>query len=141
MARTQNNQQVESVPTNVGVMKGSGPAYGAVETESTTSWGAIWGGLVATIAVFLLLETLLIAFGAITYTTSGGTVTVHTNDLWITGILALISFFFGGWLAAATSAVRGIGAGLINSMLVWALATSLFVVGSFLGAGAALGAV
>lgn len=141
MARTEYDQRVETVPVAGAVPATAVTAAGPPQAKDSTRWGPIWAGLVALIALFLVLETLFIALGAVTYTRSGGSITVHTNQLWITGILALISFFVGGWLAGASSAVRGMGAGMINGLLVWALATTLFVLGSFLGAGAALGAV
>ncbi len=109
--------------------------------QDTTRWGPIWAGLVTIVAVFLLLESLFIAFGALTYTSSSGTPTLHSSQLWIAGILGVVSFFAGGWMASSMSAVRGSGAGAVNGFLVWALATGLFVLGSVMGAGAALGAV
>lgn len=101
-------------------------------------WGPIWGGLIATLAIFLLLELILYGFGWLTldFTGQGRT---NTGAPWVTAFIALVAFFIGGWVAQATSSVRGAAAGALNGFLVWALATVLILVFSALGLGLAFG--
>lgn len=97
-------------------------------------WGAIWGGLLTGLAVFLILEFLLYATGAMT-TTSGGTVTASGAAPWITGILGLAGFFVGGWVAEVSARTRSAGSGLLNGLMVWSLGVGLIVAFSLLGLG------
>jgi len=107
---------------------------GLVVSEDRIRWGPIWGGLIATFATFLLLETLATGIGLISPT--NGAVSA-----WTSGIVALLAFFVGGWMAEATSAVRGVSEGLVNGLMVWALGITLFVVLSLIGLGALFGAI
>jgi hypothetical protein len=54
---------------------------------------------------------------------------------------ALIAFFLGGWVAAKTAAVAGVGSGLLNGLMVGAamLAIVLWLTGS--GVGGMLGTI
>ncbi len=121
----------------------SGMRAGAPEVVQTTDvvaprdrvrWGPIWGGLVATFAAFLLLETLAAGLGLVTPSNGG-------MSAWTTGIIALVAFFVGGWVAEATSAVRGAGAGALNGLMVWALGITLFLLLSLFGLSTLFGAL
>lgn len=103
-------------------------------------WGPIWGGLFATITIFLVLELLMYGFGWLTIDFTGRDAT-DTSDAWVSTLMALIAFFVGGWIAQATSSVRGADAGLLNGFMVWALATTLILLFSGLGLGLAFGPV
>ena len=110
------------------------------EPRDRIRWGPIWGGLIATITVFLLLELLMYGFGWLTLDFTGGDAP-GTSAAWVSTLMALIAFFIGGWVAQATSSVRGSDAGLLNGFMVWALATTLIVLFSTLGLGLAFGPV
>lgn len=111
------------------------PGTAAVSpARNTVQWGPIWGGLISMFAIFMLLETLATGIGLVS-TTNGGL------SAWITGLVALISFFIGGWVAQATSSVRGPRAGLLNGLMVWALGTVLVLALSLFGLSALFGAL
>lgn len=104
-------------------------------------WGPIWAGLLMALAGFLLLSVLALAIGAQAVELIGAAGTVATITGWATAIIGLIAFFVGGWVAGATSAVRGTVAGLLNGLLVWALGIVLILVFSALGVGQLFGAL
>lgn len=127
--------EVETVPRgNVQEVVTPSPALAADRTR----WGPIWAGIVTTFSVFLVLEALFFAVGGLTPTTAA---TVSIRALWVEWILALAAFLVGGIVASASASVRGPAVAMLNGFLVWALATSLLMVASLLGAGATLGAV
>lgn len=106
------------------------------------SWGAIWAGLLTALGVFLLLTLLAVAVGAQSVDAGAAdAATVGQNSALITGIIALVSFFTGGYVAAASSAVRGRGAGLLNGFLVWALGTAIVLMLATFGLGQLFGAL
>lgn len=118
------------------------PASGAVQTSAAAvtparnavQWGPVWAGLIGTFAIFMLLETLAAGIGLVTTNDSG-------TGAWVTGIVALIAFFVGGWIAQVTSVVRGSQAGILNGLMVWALGTVLFFLLSLFGLSALFGAI
>lgn len=99
-------------------------------------WGPVWAGLMTTLTGFIVLELLAYAIGILNGTSSTGT----STGGWVTGIIALIAFFLGGWVAEMTSAARGVGAGIINGLMVWALGVTLIVLFSLVGLGTFFGA-
>jgi hypothetical protein len=60
------------------------------------------------------------------------------------GAVALLAFFFGGWIAARTAAVGGTGNGILNGAMVWIITIPILVyvlgngIGSILGTAADL---
>ena len=110
------------------------------EPRDRIRWGPIWGGLIATITIFLVLELLMYGFGWLTLDFTGGDAP-GTSAAWVSTLMALIAFFIGGWVAQATSSVRGADAGLLNGFMVWALAITLILLFSTLGLGLAFGPV
>ena len=104
-------------------------------------WGPIWAGLLTALAGFLLLSVLALAIGAQAVEIIGAAGTVATVTGWATAIIGLIAFFAGGYVAGATSAVRGTVAGLLNGLLVWALGVVLILVFSAFGVGQVFGAL
>jgi hypothetical protein len=111
-----------------------------ITPEDRVRWGPVWAGLLTTLTVFLLLELLAYGLGLLT-SNSDGTVAASGAAPWITGVLGLIAFFVGGYLAEWSAAARGGGSGLLNGFIVWALATSLILVLSILGLGSLFGAL
>ena len=104
-------------------------------------WGPIWDGLLVALAGFLLLSVLALAIGAQTVEIMGAAGTVATVTGWATAIIGLVAFFVGGYVAGATSAVRGTVAGLLNGLLVWALGIVLILMFSAFGVGQVFGAL
>lgn len=109
------------------------PASTAVSSaRNAVQWGPIWAGLITMFAIYMLLETLATGIGLVTITNGG-------LSAWITGLVALIAFFVGGWVAQATSVVRGPRAGVLNGLMVWALGTVLVLGLSLFGLSALFG--
>lgn len=109
--------------------------------HDTIRWGPVWAGLLAALAGFLLLSVLALAIGAQTVEVIGAAGTVATVTGWATAIIGLIAFFVGGYVAGATSPLRGTVAGLLNGLLVWALGVVLILVFSAFGVGQVFGAL
>ena len=103
-------------------------------------WGPVWGGLLTALTAFLVLQLLMYGFGWLTIDLTGRDA-ASTGDAWVSTLMALIAFFAGGWVAQATSSVRGADAGLLSGFMVWALATALILLFSTLGLGLAFGPV
>lgn len=111
-----------------------------ITPEDRVRWGPVWAGLLTTLTVFLVLELLAYGLGLLT-SNNNGTVAASGAAPWITGVLGLIAFFVGGFVAEWSAAARGGGSGLLNGFIVWALATSLILVLSILGLGSLFGAL
>lgn len=112
-----------------------------VQLKNRVQFGPIVAGILTAIASMLILTVLGLAIGASALEpreVGQGVGTAAT--IW--GIAsAIISFFLGGWVAAKTAAVAGVGSGMINGFIVGAgiLALVLWLVGS--GLGAAIGLI
>ncbi len=63
------------------------------------------------------------------------------GDPWMTAIIALISFFAGGFVAGSSALPRGKAAGMLNGFLVAALGLGLILLLSVFGLGNLFGAV
>lgn len=117
-------------------------AEDVVTPRDRVRWGPVWAGLVTAISIFLILEMLFYGFGWLTIDLNPGAgTTVNQSAGWITAILALISFFLGGWIAQLTSSVRGAWVGTVNGFMVWALGMVLILAASALGLGVAFGSL
>lgn len=111
-----------------------------INDRNRTPWGPIWAGVLSTVALFLIMEMLVIGAGWVTLSTANGNVT-GTDGGWVTGLVALIAFFIGGWISGLTTFVRGNWEGLLVGFLVWALGTALFLAFAVAGLGSLFGAV
>jgi hypothetical protein len=143
--RTLADEPVEAVqPGRPGVgVRGVDPAVpvaGVDTPRDNVRWGPVWAGLFTALTVFLVLELLAYGLGLLTTTTNAG-VSASDASPWISGVLGLIAFFVGGFVAERSSAARGGGAGLLNGFMVWALGTGLILVLSALGLGSLFGAL
>jgi hypothetical protein len=116
------------------------PVAGVSVPRDSVRWGPVWAGLFTALTVFLVLELLAYGLGLLTSTTIAG-VSASDASPWISGVLGLIAFFVGGFVAERSSAARGGGAGLLNGFMVWALGTGLILVLSALGLGSLFGAL
>lgn len=125
------------------------PAAPAVRTVRSTrpfafskegvNWGAVWGGLLTAIGLFILMSVLATAIGI----TATQETAVDAGDASriggvVSAVLALLAFFVGGYVAGNMSGGDG-GAGALNGFLVWALALVLILILAAFGAGAAFG--
>lgn len=108
----------------------------AASRRDGSRWGDILSGLLTALTTFLLLELLVwgmrLPAGSDRLDTSYG---IGVAD-WVTGLLGLLAFFVGGYVAGMASKVRdrrpgrpGLRAGL----LVWLLGTLLILALSALG--------
>ena len=102
-------------------------------------WGPIWAGLITALTSFLVLELLAYGLGWLTLDVNPGV--GQTSGPWASIIIGLIAFFLGGWVAGATTALRGTSVGLVAGFLVWGLGTVLILGFSVLGAGRFFGAL
>lgn len=109
----------------------------ANDRRDQVRWGPVWAGVITALPVFLLLEMVFFSFG---WLTLGGPNPGATSVYLMTGLAGVISFFIGGMVAAATAMWKGLNAGLVQGMLVWALSMTTILVLSLLGAGALFGA-
>ena len=102
-------------------------------------WGPIWIGAVVAVAMYLLLELVLLAVELLD---RDGAATGRLPDgrVWSL-VAAAVAFFLGGGIAAVTLVSRETGDGLLHSIGVWALGIAAFVVLAVLGSGFALGTV
>jgi len=87
-------------------------------------WGPVIAGLLAAITVFVLLTILGAAIGATTLQANGGTANANTDQYGMAAGIwgaasAVIAFFIGGFIAAKTAAVGGVGSGWINGVTVF----------------------
>ena len=122
-----------------------------VEVQESTNfrsdrvrWGPIWGGLLTTLTVFLLLSLLGLAIGLTsvpTGTAAAGAISGDTgrhSALWLAAS-GIISFLIGGYLAGKTAAVFDRTWGALNGAMIFFLAVPLIVWMASVGAGANLG--
>lgn len=123
-----------------GVNASIGETAEIVPERRMLDWGGVWGGLLTGIAVFLVLELLAYAIGLLTMN-NGGSVAPSGAAPWVTGILGLVGFFVGGWVAEAAARRRSVGSGLLNGLMVWSLGTGLILAFSLLGLGSVFGAL
>jgi len=95
-------------------------------------WGPVLAGAFAAMTALAVLSTLGVAVGLSTYDT-GDNPRNFAIGAGIWGIITmLLSFFFGGWIAARSSAIHGGDNGMLNGFLVAAIGIPLllFLVGS-----------
>ncbi|TAK35494.1 MAG: hypothetical protein EPO21_05900 [Chloroflexota bacterium] len=111
---------------------------GSVLGRDITRWGPIFGGFVATIATAVVLSVLGAALGlsAMGPSTTGGVSTAAA--IW-GGIVLLISFFVGGYVAARTAVPGGLIAAIFNSGLVWAISLVFGILLAAIGLGSVVG--
>jgi len=110
------------------------------DSDEGVDWGAIWGGLLTAIGLFILMSVLATAVG-ITATQETAVDAADASRVGgvVSAVLALIAFFAGGYVAGKMSKGDDGGAGALNGFLVWALALVLILILAAFGAGAAFG--
>lgn len=113
------------------------PVHGESRRQQLVSWGAVWGGLVVTLALFLLLEFIFFALGWLDFAQGSQDTTAGL----VTAILALVAFFVGGLTAGATSVWREGKGGLLHGILLWALGIVSILFLTLFGGGALFGSL
>jgi hypothetical protein len=103
-----------------------------------TRWGPVFGGFLATTATAILLSILGGALGITAANQTGPLDIGSTAAIW-GGIVMLISFFIGGYLASRAAAPGGVFSAVLNSSLVWALAVVFGVMLAAIGLGSLVG--
>ena len=115
------------------------PRRGGAEDLAQEAGRSNWGpGVLAGFLTFLVLELLVFGLGLVAATDRPGD--AGSEDV-ITGIVGLIAFFVGGYVASMTSGARDERAGLLDGVLVWAFVTILMLLFSSLGVGQFFGAL
>ena len=112
---------------------GSAPGVGHVDINAAVvntpvdrvRWGAVFAGIFAALSLLVVLFVLGSAVGLSSYDRGDSARNFAIGAGWWAAISALLSFAFGGWLAARTAAVRGEGSGVLNGAMVWAVAIPL----------------
>ena len=109
-------------------------------SKEGVDWGAVWGGLLTAIGLFILLSVLATAIGitAADDTAVSGEDASRVGGV-VSAVLALLAFFVGGWVAGRMSGAHDHESGALNGFLVWALALVLILILAAFGAGAAFG--
>jgi hypothetical protein len=111
------------------------------------SWGAIFGGVFTALGLWLLLYTFGLAVGLSTIDPhDAGSLKGSGVFTGIWGaITPLVALFFGGWVAARGSGVRGRAEGALHGLVMWGLATvggayfALMLVSMVIGGVASVG--
>lgn len=100
-------------------------------------WGPIVAGLLTALGVFILLSLLAIGLGL--GTTQGQDETMVATI--VGSLIALVSFFLGGFVAAWSDNALDNRRGALDGFLVWALWLLVVLIGGALGIGALFGDV
>jgi hypothetical protein len=135
MAREEDLEKVDvsGVPLAVGSIPL--PAFPRI------SWGAIFGGAVAALAIWVLLYTLGLALGLSTVDPENPG-SVRSSGLF-TGIWSvitpLIALFVGGWVASQAAGVLDRKSGSIHGLVMWGVTLLLGAVLTFTALGSIIG--
>ena len=110
--------------------------------RSTVSWGAIFAGVIAALALQVLFMMLGSGLGFAIYsplTSENPVANLGMGALFIQGISAVVSLWFGGWVAGRFSPVGSRATGWLHGFSVWGAATVGGVMLVALGAGWMMG--
>lgn len=100
-------------------------------------WGAVWSGLIVTLAVFILLEIGFFALGWLTFAQGNPGTTAGL----VSALIVLVAFFVGGFVAGGTSIWRGAREGVMHGTMVWALGIVAIIFLTLFGGGALFGSL
>ena len=135
MAREEDLEKVD--------VSGVPPAVGAIPLPAfpRISWGAIFGGAVAALAIWVLLYTLGLALGLSTVDPQNPG-SVRSSGLF-TGIWSvltpLIALFVGGWVASQAAGVLDRKSGSIHGLVMWGVTLLLGAFLTFTALGGIIG--
>jgi len=100
-------------------------------------WGPVWAGTIVVLTTFIVLQLLFFALGWLDlgFDAGGGAEAAGI----VSGILGLVAFFVGGLTAAASTMWRGASTGILQGVIVWALAVVIIMGLTLLSGTAVLG--
>jgi hypothetical protein len=114
----------------------------AADARPRISWGAIFGGLTAALALQVLFMMLGAGLGFAIYsplTNENPVADLGTGAVIIQGVSAVFSLWFGGWVAGRFSPLGARMTGWLHGFIVWCSATVAGVLLVSFGAGWVLG--
>lgn len=100
-------------------------------------WGAVWTGVLTTIALYIVLQLLFNALGLLDLGNEGS----GTTRAVVSGVLALVAFFLGGMAAGASALWRRANDGMINAVVTWAATVVALLLLAVIGGGALAGSL
>lgn len=106
------------------------------------SWGAIFAGLVAAVALQILFMMLGAGLGFAIYTPmtdENPVANLSKGAAVVQGVSAIFSLWFGGWVAGRFTPLAARAAGCLHGFIVWCAATVVGVLIVTAGAGWAMG--
>jgi hypothetical protein len=105
--------------------------------ETGLRWGPIVAGFLSALGLFLLLTLLAVAVGAATVTPDGSAPAMVATI--VASVIALFTFFAGGFIAAWSGRVVDQARGALSGFLVWALWLVVVLFAGGLGIGQLFG--
>ena len=140
MDRSSVTQPVERVTTPAYTTHAV-PDVDTVAAKNRVQWGPIIAGVLTALATLVILSILGVAVGSSALEPRDVGQTVGTGAAIWGAVSAVIALFLGGFIAARTAAVGGVGSGMINGLMVGCaiLALIIFLAGS--GVSAVVGAL
>lgn len=129
--RTTTQRRLDPAPTADAVVEQNVAVVGT--NDRGLRWGPIIAGLVTAFSTFLLLSLLAIGAGLASSTPNEGPDAAVATI--VASLIALVSFFLGGFVAAWSAATTHAGRGALHGFLVWGtwLLTMLLLSGMGLG--------
>ena len=130
----------ETLETEV---SGAPPAVRAIPLPAfpRISWGAIFGGAVAGLAIWMLLYTLGLALG-LSAVDPENTGSLRSSGLFTgiwSAITPLIALFVGGWVASQAAGVLDRKSGAIHGLVMWGVTLLLGAALTFTALGSIVG--
>ena len=101
-------------------------------------WGAVWTGVLTTLSIYIVLQLLFFALGWLDLGINGAD---GTTRALVSGVLALIAFFFGGAAAGASALWRRANDGMVNGVVTWAVTVVALLGLALVGGGALAGSL
>ncbi len=111
----------------------------ATDDDRSLHWGPIVAGLVTALSTFILLSLLALGAGLAAVSPEGSPPTAIATI--VSSLIALVSFFLGGFVAAWSSGVTEAARGALYGFLVWATWLVVMLVLSGLGLSSLFGEV
>jgi hypothetical protein len=100
-------------------------------------WGPVWAGTIVVLTTFIVLQLLFFALGWLDLGFDAGGSAQAAGV--VSGVLGLVAFFIGGLTAAASTMWRGASTGILQGVMVWALAVVIILGLTLLSGTAVLG--
>lgn len=116
-----------------------GPENDTINAKNRVQWGPIIAGVLTAIATLLILTVLGLAVGSSALEPRDVGEKLATGAAIWGAISAIIAFFLGGYVAAKTAAVGGVGSGMINGLMVGAAILALVLYLTSTGVGSLIG--